>query len=142
MTELTYENENGLTVYTSRYLKNRGSCCKTSCLHCPYGCTLKTHGLKFEEIKETDLDKAREILSGKNDNNDIDISASLLGNAFGAPKKVDKISKENIHEYQFVLIKDVICGLVKKGKLQASKIYLTKHFKDQEITLDTVNSFI
>jgi hypothetical protein len=36
-----YFNENGLMVLTKDYHLKRGSCCKSGCLHCPYGFTNK-----------------------------------------------------------------------------------------------------
>lgn len=32
-----YFNEKGLLVFTEKYLKERGYCCKNGCKHCPYG---------------------------------------------------------------------------------------------------------
>ena len=32
-----YFNEDGLMVFTDKYLKKRGYCCESSCKHCPYG---------------------------------------------------------------------------------------------------------
>ena len=32
-----YFNNKGLMVFTERYLKERGYCCKNHCKHCPYG---------------------------------------------------------------------------------------------------------
>jgi hypothetical protein len=32
-----YYFENGLVVFTEKFLKNRGYCCKSGCRHCPYG---------------------------------------------------------------------------------------------------------
>ena len=32
-----YLNEDGLVVLTEDYLIKRGHCCKSGCLHCPYG---------------------------------------------------------------------------------------------------------
>lgn len=29
--------ENGFYVFTEKYLKERGYCCKNGCRHCPYG---------------------------------------------------------------------------------------------------------
>lgn len=29
--------EYGNTVFTTAYLKKRGTCCKSGCRHCPYG---------------------------------------------------------------------------------------------------------
>src|SRR5687768_18385892 len=32
-----YINEKGLWVFTADYLKRRGYCCESGCMHCPYG---------------------------------------------------------------------------------------------------------
>ena len=32
-----YYLENGLMVFTARYLLERGYCCERGCRHCPYG---------------------------------------------------------------------------------------------------------
>ena len=32
-----YFNEEGLMVFTEKYLKERGYCCANCCKHCPYG---------------------------------------------------------------------------------------------------------
>lgn len=29
--------ENGLYVFTEKYLRERGKCCQSGCRHCPYG---------------------------------------------------------------------------------------------------------
>ncbi len=35
--EYSYINEKGLTVFTEKYLLERGYCCENGCKHCPYG---------------------------------------------------------------------------------------------------------
>jgi len=32
-----YFNDEGLMVFTEKYLEKRGYCCETGCKHCPYG---------------------------------------------------------------------------------------------------------
>ncbi|RNI30120.1 hypothetical protein EFA69_11480 [Rufibacter immobilis] len=32
-----YFNEQGLMVFTEQYHRRRGYCCRSGCLHCPYG---------------------------------------------------------------------------------------------------------
>jgi hypothetical protein len=34
---IDYYTENGLTVFTAQYLRDRGYCCTSGCRHCPYG---------------------------------------------------------------------------------------------------------
>lgn len=38
---------------SAEFLKARGRCCQSSCLHCPYGFTLKRFGLQFEALDES-----------------------------------------------------------------------------------------
>ena len=65
-----------------------------------------------------------------------------MGSAFGKPKKTTSITLSNKDDFKFILLKDVICGVVKKSRLQAKELYLDTHFQNQEIDLDIVNSFI
>ena len=36
--------ENGLVVFTSQYLRDRGYCCTSGCRHCPYGFVCENSG--------------------------------------------------------------------------------------------------
>ena len=140
MQELTYKNTNGDTVFTSLYLKNRRSCCKSGCLHCPYGWTLKQHGLQFRQLTEDDIALAQEIINNEQKEKEEGVSAFLLASAFGVPKKKEPLSIQNIKQYQFVILKGEICGLVKNGNLQAVEVFFLKHFQNQGLSIDIINS--
>ena len=45
-----YLNKNGDSVFTSEFLKNKGTCCKSGCLHCPYGHTLNKFGIEIRDL--------------------------------------------------------------------------------------------
>ena len=45
---MSANNYDPLAAMTSSTHKARGSCCKSACIHCPYGFTLKRFGLKFK----------------------------------------------------------------------------------------------
>ncbi|MBK9730454.1 MAG: hypothetical protein IPO83_04060 [Chitinophagaceae bacterium] len=49
-----YINENGLFVFTEAYHLKRGFCCKSGCLHCPYG---------FNKQKQTSKSKPADTKS-------------------------------------------------------------------------------
>jgi len=49
--DMSYSNDDGRNVMTSLYLRSRKTCCKSGCLHCPYGYTLKKFGLTFIDYK-------------------------------------------------------------------------------------------
>lgn len=138
MSELTYENEEGNTVYTSQFLKNRGSCCKTNCLHCPYGTTLKNCGIQFRQAQLSEMKVANDIINS-NSEDESTVSASLLNEAFGNKKKT-QVSKFNFKDFYFITIKDIVCGVCKKGRLQMKEVFLKEHFHDQGLDLDTISS--
>lgn len=120
--EKTYEDADGNMVFTSAYLKARGSCCKTACLHCPYGFTLKKERLTFADWDPVREDEAREILqdSGKSD---FDLTPFL---------------PENV---KFVMIKGRVCGLITKTRLQVKQLFLRRHFQNQGLDKDLVESY-
>jgi Family of unknown function (DUF5522) len=46
---IDYYVENGFVVFTAHYLHNRGYCCESGCLHCPYGFVREDReGVNFE----------------------------------------------------------------------------------------------
>lgn len=142
MSELTYVNDQGLDVYTSTYLSNRGSCCKTNCLHCPYGFTLKNNPLEFETVLEDTISLAQSIIDKNSEPKKESISESLLSSAFGAKKKVFPITISNMQRYKLIKLKGQLCGVLKMGTLVGVELYLEDHFKEQGLDLEIVNSFI
>ncbi len=42
-----YYLENGKYVFTEKFLKERGYCCKSGCRHCPYGFKKKKKFITF-----------------------------------------------------------------------------------------------
>jgi hypothetical protein len=142
MTDLSYTNKDGDSVHTAQYLKNRGSCCKSTCLHCPYGFTLEQFSLQFKALDKNDIRMANQIINGGEEQEEFDIVESLLASAFGNPQKLKKISSYNMDQYRLVILKNEICGLIKMGKLQISELFLKTHFDNQNLTLEEINNLI
>lgn len=120
--ELSYLSPEGYTVFTSHYLKNKGTCCKSTCLHCPYGYTLKKLGLKFSEVTETDFPLIEKIIEES-----------------GVPAVDWKtFYPEHIH---LMTIKDTVCGLMLKTKLVVKHVYLRPHFQNQGLSKEIIESY-
>lgn len=51
-----YLDENGLFVFTEKYLLNRGYCCKNGCRHCPYGYKRSTEPFNFKLSQKKEPD--------------------------------------------------------------------------------------
>lgn len=121
--ELTYQTPEGDTVFTSQFLKNKGTCCKSACLHCPYGFTLKKHGLTFQEITSEDFPQIEAMLQESGQTN-IDWKSFW---------------PENI---RFILIKNTICGFLLKNHIVIKHLYLRPHFQNQDLSKEMVEAYL
>lgn len=118
----SYEDEQGQLVFTSAFLKARGTCCKSACLHCPYGYTLKKCGLQFADCSSEKLEEARGILREVGQEA-VDLSPFLPDNV------------------KFILIKDRVCGLLTKNHIVVKGLYLRPHFQQQGLSKEMVESY-
>lgn len=46
-----YMSPDGYVVFTEKYHLKRGHCCKSGCIHCPYGYDKKTDSFKTKKEK-------------------------------------------------------------------------------------------
>jgi len=138
--ELTYTDQNNNTVYTSKYLRNRGSCCKTKCLHCPYDFTIKELGLTFKPLDESDISKANQLITDSRPSTS-GISESLIAGAFGG-SKATKVSRYNLDKFKWVFLKENRCALLQLGKIQAKDLFLEEYFSEQGLSLEIVESYL
>ncbi len=118
----SYEDKEGNTVFTSAFLKLRWTCCKTSCLHCPYGHTLKKLGLQF-----VDWDPARE-----------EEERSILTEAGQEGLDLNPFLPDNV---KFILIKNHVCGILTKNHIVVKVLYLRRHFTQQGLSKEMVESY-
>lgn len=132
MDDLSYKNKDGYTVLTAKYHRNRGTCCKTSCLHCPFGHTQKNLGFGVFEITDANIATAQSILD-QNQVNESSVAGSLLAGAFGKPKDKIVINNSNKDNYRLITLKDFDCGVIEVNDNQLVKVYLEKKFQDQNI---------
>jgi len=148
--KLTYINAVGEEVYTSTYLLNRGTCCKTNCLHCPYGHTLKNFSIKILPIEEKYIKYANEIISDSKPVELCDLTLSILAEGIGKKDKVlaHCITLENFNNYAFGQFKDDICAVIEfSNKLSESnsgrgikELYLKKEFQNQGLGIEHINN--
>lgn len=119
---LSYLSEDGRTVFTSQFLKNRGTCCKSACLHCPFGYTLKKLGLQFREVTEADASQVESIIQ-ESGMTPIEWRAFLPSHA------------------QFIIIKEQICGVMLKNHIVVKHIFLKPHFQKQDLSKEMIESY-
>ena len=99
-------------------LRNKGTCCKSGCVHCPYGHTLKKFGLEFIEL--TDSNKA-----------DLAIFEGFELN----------LSEYALSDYKYIKLKDFLCGVMRVDKLFVRELSLHKDFRDQGLDKPIIESY-
>lgn len=119
--ELSYVSPEGYTVFTSKFLKNRGTCCKSACLHCPYGYTLKKLGLQFREATAEDQSVIEGITT--------EAGASVDWKSFQAP------------HIQLLILKEQVCGYMLKTNLVVKHVVLKPQFQHQGLDKDIIESY-
>ena len=120
--ELSYVTAEGYTVFTSQFLKNRGTCCKSACLHCPFGYTLKKLGLQFKEALPGDEEKIEKIILESGSPN-VDWKGFMPSNV------------------QFLEIKGTLCGVMMKNHIVVKHVFLLPHFRNQGLDKDIIESY-
>lgn len=147
--ELTYLNEAGEEFYTSTYLLNRGTCCQTDCLHCPYGHTLKSFSIEVLPMENKHIKYANEIIKDSRPVELSSLSASILAAGFGKKDKigVHHITEDNLSNFAFGQFKDVVCAVIEfstklsesAGGRAVKEIYLKKEFQGQGLGVEHIN---
>jgi hypothetical protein len=99
-------------------LMNKGTCCKSGCIHCPYGFTIKKFGLKFMPITSDNIERISEITSEE-----------------------IVIAEQDYPFYFYVGLKDTLIGLIKVDHLFVKKMYLHPNFQNQNISKELVESY-
>ena len=148
--KLTYINDAGENVFTSSYLLNRGTCCKSNCLHCPYGYTLKNFSIKIVPIEEKHIKYANEIINESKPVELSELALAILAEGFGKKNKViaQHVTLENFNSYAFGQFKDHICGVINfSNRLSESisgreikELYLKKEFQNQGLGIEHISN--
>ena len=120
--ELSYVTPEGNTVFTSQFLKNRGTCCKSACLLCPYGYTLKKLGLQFREAIAGDEEKIQQFIDESGGTN-VEWKAFMPSNV------------------QFIELKGTLVGVMMKNHIVVKHVFLLPHFQNQGLSKEMVESY-
>jgi hypothetical protein len=120
--ELSYLTPEGYTVFTSQFLKNKGTCCKSACLHCPYGYTLKKCGLQFSDVSADDSEM-------------IDL---IIQESGVSPVEWRSFLPDNI---KFIKIKETVCGFILKNHIVVKHVFLRSNFQDQGLSKELIESY-
>ena len=106
---------------SSEILRKRGTCCKSNCLHCPYGYTIKTYGLEFLAINEKTQQLYEELVSQL--------------------KMVIDLERFNLDDYKMITLKGFIFGLIRVDHLFVREMEILPSFQKQGISKELVESY-
>lgn len=112
--------------------RERGRCCKSLCLHCPYGYTTEHLSFVFEKLGPENMSIGQDIIDAIQPDG---VAAMLLSEGFGATKKL-RLLPEDLENYRLFYLKEYLCGLLRID----SEVFLISDFNDQGIDLDLVQS--
>lgn len=104
---------------SAEFLKKRGHCCKSGCLHCPYGFAIKKFGLQFSSLEEVSQE-------------DLDIFLGEL--------KCDLTHFDFAHT-KLILLKEVVIGLMVHNHIIVQNLFLLEAFQSQSISRELVESY-
>jgi hypothetical protein len=136
MDDARYALPDGRSVFTSEFLTIRGTCCKSSCLHCPYGFTLDSFGIEFQESLDKDfIDKVL-----KDNGEGQDYTSRMLQQNLGNKRSFD-LSKYSDDQVIMLEMKTTLCGFIIIEENEVTQMFLEAHFKNQGITLEKVIEF-
>ncbi len=110
---MNYTNKDGFNVMTAAFLRKKERCCKSSCLHCPYGHTVKKLGFVFKDYDES-------------------IDQSEFEDDF--------FSDQTLVTKSFYL-KEHFVGVFRANNIQIKKLYLNKRFRDQDIYKELIEAY-
>lgn len=116
---VVYQDDPRHPSMSSDSLKKRGHCCRSACLHCPYGFTVKRHSIKFLEFNETNIDLVQD-LTGQ-------LALSL--------------DEKQFSEYRLVILKNFIIGYIKVNSIVVTEMNLLPSFRDQGLSKELIESY-
>jgi hypothetical protein len=114
-----YQDDPRNPSMSSENLLKRGSCCRSTCLHCPYGHTIKVKRLEFIDICPENK-SLYDALSKQ-----LTLSADSV----------------NLDDYKMVSLKGFIFGLIRVDNLFVREMEILPSFQNQGITKELIESY-
>lgn len=103
------------TVITSESLESKPRCCKNACINCPFGYTVKKHGLLFKKI---DYDEIHDI-----------------------SKYFDINIVSNYKDYDLVILKGFLIAIIKTDDLFVREMHIHDLISPKNITKELIESY-
>lgn len=130
-------DETGEMIFTAHFLSKKGRCCKSTCLHCPYGHTLTKINIEFRAF-DNNLQRLEDVLIENEYNKPVSIADQLLASNLGSKRKQLDIKSVPTELIRLMFLKNYFMGFVVVENNKVSKFFLGKQFQFQNIDLHTV----
>lgn len=130
--------ETGEMVFTAHFLQKKAKCCKSTCLHCPYGHTLTKVDIEFRDFTG-DFESLEKVLIENEYNKPVSIADQLLASNLGSKRKSFDIRSISVENIKLMFLKGYFMGFVTVSDDKVDKFFLGKQFQFQKIDLPIVN---
>ena len=125
--------ETGEMVFTSHFLKKKGRCCKSTCLHCPYGHTLEKISFEIRDFRPEQKLYIDKVLNENGYNKPLSVADSLLSQNLGTKRKNIDFSEFNPVDIKIIYLKGYFVGFLTLKDGSLDKYFLGKQFQFQSI---------
>jgi len=137
----SYITNDGLRIWTSEHLLKKGACCRSSCLHCPYGHTVKTIGLNISDYDDSYLEEMNQILEAQGHKKSQNIALRLLEEINEQKEQIELFSMDK-GLIRIIKLKDFFCGFIFLSNGKVDQLFLKSEFQFQGITKSVVREFL
>lgn len=103
------------TVISGESLDSKPSCCKNSCINCPYGFTVKKHGLLFKKVDYDELPTVSAYFK---------VNISL-----------------NYKDYDLVILKGFLVALIKSDELFVRELFIHDQISQKTLSKELIESY-
>lgn len=129
--------ETGETIFTAHFLSKKNRCCKSTCLHCPYGHTLSKIKIEFKPFN-LDWSVLEKTLIENEYNKPQNIADQLMACNLGAKRKQIDVRAVNPIDIQLMFLKGYFMGFVFIEANKIKQFFLAKQFQFQGIEKHTI----
>lgn len=130
--------ETGEVIFSAHFLQKKARCCKSTCLHCPYGLTLSKINIKFNDF-DGDYARLNQVLNENEYNRPVSIADQLMADNLGSKRKTLVLSSVKKDLIKVITLKGYFIGfvIIKSGLID--KWFLSKHFQFQNISKQIID---
>jgi hypothetical protein len=132
--------ETGEMIFTSHFLKKRKRCCRSTCLHCPFGHTLEVMKFEIREYEPEQKLYLDKVLNENEYNKPLSVADSLLSQNLGSKRKSLDLTEFKPSDIKMIYLKNYFVGFLTLRNGELDQYFLGKQFQFQNIERSHIES--